>query len=424
MMIGDAINRLCILEIKQRRVVETVEIDEGVRKYALSHPLFYKLLTNINEYIWTLTNRIAFLESSDMLYIKSGEELLVYEAMRCRIKDWFDVIYSSKCVVPVKKCVLHIESDFIFYDKLPEFVFTILQYDAVFIASSINDVIRSIFPIPTLTYGDVDADNITNLRLSDIHYLDSTMRKSFELPTLQYIGSGLLGDFIHQLSVIQEMYRKTGRKGDLYISTAFESFQFGVERAFKDTYDLIIRQSYIASYQIDDGVKRDYIQLSRWRNSSRLYSASWFDIYKGTFGIEWGKHKWIEYISVDPKWEGSVLLNYNPKRSMVASELKALYALYGDSMTFVSFSVDDYIDCMNVLGVSIPFYKPASLFDMCVCINSCKLFIGGLTAPLAFSMALHKPSLVLKPPSRSQYSVDFVHFVDLENHLPYIMRIV
>jgi len=43
-----------------------------------------------------------------------------------------------------------------------------------------------------------------------------------------YKASGLLGDFILQLSVIAENYYKTGRKGILYISNE-EPFRFGLQ---------------------------------------------------------------------------------------------------------------------------------------------------------------------------------------------------
>ena len=42
----------------------------------------------------------------------------------------------------------------------------------------------------------------------------------------------------------------------------------------------------------------------------------------------------------------------------------------------------------------INVYKPANLYDLCIAINSCKLFIGNLSSPLAFAYALHKTSIV------------------------------
>ena len=55
-----------------------------------------------------------------------------------------------------------------------------------------------------------------------------------------YISGGLLGDFIHQLSVINEKYLETGRKGVLYISTSVgDGFRFGIGRAYSDTLKTI-----------------------------------------------------------------------------------------------------------------------------------------------------------------------------------------
>ena len=76
---------------------------------------------------------------------------------------------------------------------------------------------------------------------------------------------------------------------------------------------------------------------------------------------------------------------------MLPSEINDMYVKYGDLLIFMSFDNNDYIDCSAVLGgQKILFYKPDTLYDMCVCINSCKLFAGSLSSPFAIANALHK----------------------------------
>ena len=57
-----------------------------------------------------------------------------------------------------------------------------------------------------------------------------------------YISGGLLGDFIHQLSVINENYIKLGRKGILYIANNIggDNFTFGLQQTFDDTYNICL----------------------------------------------------------------------------------------------------------------------------------------------------------------------------------------
>ena len=42
-----------------------------------------------------------------------------------------------------------------------------------------------------------------------------------------YISGGLLGDFFHQLSIINENYIKTNKKGILYIADIGDTFRSG-----------------------------------------------------------------------------------------------------------------------------------------------------------------------------------------------------
>ena len=56
---------------------------------------------------------------------------------------------------------------------------------------------------------------------------------------ITYVSGGLLGDFINQLSIIQETYKKTGRKGFLFVSDLGEKFRFGLQKVYDDTKEFI-----------------------------------------------------------------------------------------------------------------------------------------------------------------------------------------
>ena len=61
-----------------------------------------------------------------------------------------------------------------------------------------------------------------------------------------------MGDLIHNLSVINENFYKTGRKGILYIENIGDTFHTGLEYTYNDTYDIISKQKYIKTYKIRD----------------------------------------------------------------------------------------------------------------------------------------------------------------------------
>jgi hypothetical protein len=438
--VGEAVDKYCILEIKQRRIANNTEIVKeiallaGVRKYIDANPLFYRLLTYVNEYIWDQTNRIKLLSITDPLFVESANSIFEYNQKRFRIKSWFESDIKEQKSYTAKKCIVHIDD--VLHNKIPELFQLALDHDIVYFITN-NDadsnIVRTLCPM--FRVGKPN-NLIPVVQLSECEYLDAKIRPIFEPEPILYLSGGLLGDFIHQLSVVKEIFFKTGRKGCLFISNEVgDRFAHGVETAYKDTFDIIIRQPYIKSYimvslrELQTEYKNTtFTMLSNWRGCNLVYKGTWYDIFKSVFSVEWGKTRWIENIPVDSIWKDKVLLNYTRKRSVVASELKRIYELYGESLVFMSFDKADYDSCISILdGKNIPFYKPATLYDMCVCINSCKTFIGGLSMPLTISFALHKDCVVLRPApdsvSGGRYSLDFIHFNGLERRLPF-MRLI
>jgi len=120
--------------------------------------------------------------------------------------------------------------------------------------------------------------------------------------TITYLAGGLLGDFINTLSVIQENYIKTGKKGVLYISNQGDSFRMGVEQAFKDTYEIITQQEYISNYFIYNNEPYD-INLSYWRYYPEAQWKNWYLKYKATYKVEWGTHIWLSIDKCNFNWE-------------------------------------------------------------------------------------------------------------------------
>ena len=66
----------------------------------------------------------------------------------------------------------------------------------------------------------------------------------FRFPPIHYTASGLLGDFIIQLSVICENYYKTGQKGILTMTDAIP-FRNGLHATYNDIQSIVKSQPYI-----------------------------------------------------------------------------------------------------------------------------------------------------------------------------------
>jgi hypothetical protein len=200
----------------------------------------------------------------------------------------------------------------------------------------------------------------------------------------------MFGDFIQQLSVVNEKFYETGRKGILYISDGHggDFFRFGLSHTYNDTYPVIIAEKYIVDYQIyNPDIHSFEINLNQWRNNPDLFNKNWYQNYKETFSIEWGKHKWIN-VPIDTKFQDKVLINTTNYR-WSDIDFSLLHSLYGDNMIYISADKSQYQHFCYMTSINIEYYQVNSFYDLCVAINSCKLFAGSQSAPLAIAHAVH-----------------------------------
>jgi hypothetical protein len=215
-----------------------------------------------------------------------------------------------------------------------------------------------------------------------------------ELSPIKYTSGGRLGDFVNQLSVINENYIKTGRKGILYIGFTGDSFSNKIKGTYLDTYKIIKSQPYIYDYKIHSGEYCD-CDLSLWRNYLNMGNLK--DIFSKTYNVEWGKNKWL-YLEKNQeykeKWKDIVLINTTKRRFKGELNYQELYDIYKDKMVFISSVNEDYEYFVKTTGINIENYKPFSFEDLCLCIDNCYMFVGGLSMPLTIGYSLHKNLLI------------------------------
>lgn len=235
---------------------------------------------------------------------------------------------------------------------------------------------------------------------------------------ITYISGGFLGDFIHQLSVINEKYLETGRKGVLYITDKVgEMFRHGVQTAFQDTYPFIIKQVYIEDYKIHNGEPYD-INLSQWRSSSLLFKTDWNSIFKHEYGVNWGAHPWLtinDPVSIPANVDGKVLFCCSTVRFPNYINFHKLFVTYGkENIIFITQNMNEYMIFMAQTGITLNLWMPSSLEEFITAIAKCSLYIGNLSSPLTYAYALHKKNVTLLPHNFR----DNVHFFALSNILP------
>jgi hypothetical protein len=273
---------------------------------------------------------------------------------------------------------------------IPVINYLSVRYDSISFSSDHMERLKNIFTTPNFVYTPVDSTIIIS---ADTFELPD--RSAYEFSPITYLASGLLGDFIHQLSVVNEKYQLTGRKGIIYMTNTIEPFRWGLERTYEDIRPFLLTQSYIHDVRIHDGTTCD-INLSIWRYNMNFMTDSWHSIFKRNYDIEWSKTSWFK-IQGNTEYENTVFISTSPNRwweepfdcSMLVSSL-------GPDVRFLASEKSNYDHFVSKTGIELPLVNPSNFTEMVSAIQGCKLFIGTLSAPLAIADALHKKRIALQ----------------------------
>jgi hypothetical protein len=225
-----------------------------------------------------------------------------------------------------------------------------------------------------------------------------------------YISGGALGDLIHQLSIINEIYIETQRKGFLYVRDS-PGFTVDLTTTYNDTYSLISKQVYIDKYAIWQGENYD-IYLSAWFSSPLRFKANFQKIYNYVYNIDWARNPWLTCDTINTRFESKIVFccsNYH-FRFPDKINFKKFFADLGiENIVFVTQTISEYNNFCEKTGITLDLYIPSSIEDFVTCINSCSLFIGNLSSPLTYAYALHKNRICLL----SRWCLDNIHFIGL-----------
>jgi len=215
---------------------------------------------------------------------------------------------------------------------------------------------------------------------------------------IKYVSGGCLGDFIHQLGIIYEISKKTGRKAILYISNTarFNHFPFGIENTFKDTYKLISSQPNIESYHIHNNEDYD-INLSSWVVNQPLYVSNWHQMFLNEYKINWCSEKYLN-IEYDKQYENKIVICHSTRRFNETIDYHDMIQKLPYKPIFITCLKEEYEYFKNKTGLELEYIYCDTLYKLYTIINSCKLFIGNLSSPLTIAQALIKPRISLLLP--------------------------
>jgi len=394
--VGEAIDKLSILELKRVKITDEhkrIEIQKEIHElaecqsYKTKFELYYAMLMYVNEKIWDLTDVIKGMTMDNVAFAYISHQIFELNQKRFRIKNWFNLRTSS--TIKEQKsyasngCTLIVENEDIFFNKLPEIHYLAIEYDVITIQSPILPLIQDFLKIPTILY---EEKPFPTIHLSEFS-IPTESREVFCAKPISYIIGGLFGDFIQCLSIVNEKFYETGRKGIIHLSNRGDPFRNGLENTFADTYDIISKQPYVHEYKIFQEEPID-VDLVAWRDSPLLFNNSMYEIFLHTYGIEWGKRKWLN-VPTDETWKNKVMINTTHYRWPIELNFARLQELHSNELIFISASKEEHL-FFEQNAFCVEYHQVTSFVELATMIHSCKLFVGSLSAPLSIAHALHK----------------------------------
>lgn len=211
---------------------------------------------------------------------------------------------------------------------------------------------------------------------------------------INFCCGGLMGDFIHSIAACKNICNKEEAKANLYISNGYlaDPFRYGVEKAYEDTYGLIMAQGYINSYNIlPDGFSEPIINLNSWRrevhetyNKTGGYNKCWTKLMAETFDYTIGEYKWFSVPPLKPNLINKVVIHRSQQRHNKAFGeyferlTETPIFLTTNELEYDNFEYKDRAELLLVKTIT----------EMAIAIKSSKLFIGNQSAPFAIACAL------------------------------------
>lgn len=217
------------------------------------------------------------------------------------------------------------------------------------------------------------------------------------MKTLNFVASGLIGDFIHSIVACKNICEKENVKANLYIAEGWlgDPFRFGVQKAFDDTRELIQFQSYINKYEIlPSGFSEPIINLNKWRTEVHDtykkiggYNKCWTRLMSETFDYPIKEYKWLSVPPVDELTTGRIVVHRSRQRHNHG------YVKYmeniGERVVFLTCNpveFDEY-EFKNISDRRLV----STFTEMAIAIRSSRLFIGNQSSPFALASALDVP---------------------------------
>lgn len=231
---------------------------------------------------------------------------------------------------------------------------------------------------------------------------------------LNFIGGGMMGDFIQSLYVVKNICKRDGVKANLFISDGYHGdvWTFGVEKAYKDLFDLIMQQGYINKFEMLPTVFNEpYINLNLWRNdvatthaTTGTYNKCWSEVLSEHYKFDIpAEYKWLT-VKNDPQTEGKFLIHRSVHRHNGAFNWSEI-TQSGLQFLFLTTNQKEW-DAFEFKADNVKLYLVETIGDIASAISGCEYFIGNQSSPFSIACALDVNRLVELDYDPSRFYMD------------------
>lgn len=198
---------------------------------------------------------------------------------------------------------------------------------------------------------------------------------------MNFILGGRMGDLIHMMYVV----KNTPGKHDLFITDRrdlhSDGFIYPLEQTIAELKPVLLQQDYVNSVQAYND--QEAINLNMWRRYA--YSASWTNLLSTTFSVPVIGGAWMTELGKSYSYRNSTVIHCSAPGARRGDWSKA------DIIDGIFMGTDEEYNGFGKFNLT--HVMPKTLREMFMLINSCKVFIGNQSLPLAIAHALDVPRI-------------------------------
>jgi len=181
--IGEALDKLCILELKLKKIKINSRLIEVQKEYdyllehcshlKIKYSFLYSLLMYVNEYIWDIQDNVKLLPVDHPDFAKISDQIFKFNDKRFRIKNIINSSENSNLKeqkgYSLKHIHLKISDNLDLKDIIPNIYYLTLEYDSISFDTSISTLenLKSIFTYSNFIY-TLDTTTLTSVELDTI----------------------------------------------------------------------------------------------------------------------------------------------------------------------------------------------------------------------------------------------------------------